>query len=175
MTVLVVYESMYGSTKQIAEAIAQGLAPAGPVRVVEVGDYASAPRGRAISVDVDLLVAGGPTHAFGLSRPSTRKDAAKDAPDGHVISGRRGLREWLDELTLPMGGTRFVTFDTKVARPKLPGSAAKSAEKTLTRLGGRRVAPPRSFWVEGKTGLVDGQLEEAERWGAELASTLAGV
>jgi len=170
MTVLVVYESMYGSTRAVAEAIAEGLAPAGSVRVVEVGALAHAPGGRTITTDVDLMVVGGATHTFGLSRASTRDDATRHA-DGAIVSHGVGLREWLEELSLPVGGTRFAAFDTKVVRPKLPGSAAKAADKQLRRMGGRPVADPRTFWVKGRTdGLVDGELEAARAWGAALAT-----
>lgn len=173
MTVLVVYESMYGSTKAVAEAIAEGLAPAGPVRVVEVGALAAAPGGRSVGKDVTLLVVGAPTHAFGLSRASTRADAAKEAPTGSILSSGKGLREWLTELTLPIGGVPFAAFDTKVVKPNLPGSAAKAAEKQLTRSGGRPAAKARTFRVHGKSdGLVDGELDAARAWGAELAATL---
>jgi len=174
MTALVVYESMYGSTKAIAEAIGEGLSPAGPIRVLEVGALAAAAGGRTISPQIDLLVVGAPTHAFGLSRPGTRQDAAAQAPQGRVISDSRGLREWLSEISLPLGGTRFAAFDTKVARPALPGSAAKGAHKALVRMGGRPVAEPRSFAVHGKTGgLVDGELDAAHAWGVELARLVA--
>lgn len=170
MTALVVYESMYGSTRAIAEAIGEGLAPTGPVRVLEVSALAAAPGGRTVSPDIDLLVVGAPTHAFGLSRPNTRHDAAAEAPEGKVISEGKGLREWLAEVTLPLGGTRFAAFDTKVVRPALPGSAAKGAHKALVRMGGRPVTEPRSFSVHGRSGgLVDGQLEAARAWGVELA------
>src|SRR5690606_8987812 len=125
MTALVVYESMYGSTKAIAEAIGEGLAPAGPIRVEEVSALAVTPGSRTISPQIDLLVVGAPTHAFGLSRPNTRQDAAADAPGGSVISSGKGMREWLAEISLPLGGTLFAAFDTKVVRPSLPGSAAK--------------------------------------------------
>ena len=176
MTALVVYESMYGSTKAIAEAIGEGLAPAGPVRVLEISALASAPGGRTISPQIDLLVVGAPTHAFGLSRPNTRQDAAHDAPGGTVISNGKGLREWLSEISLPLGGTRFVAFDTKVVRPALPGSAAKGAHKALVRMGGRPVDDPRSFGVQGKNGgLVDGELEAARAWGAALAEKITSA
>lgn len=160
-TALVVYESMYGNTRAIAEAIGTGIGA--DTRVVEVGELT----GRAEAIEADLLVVGGPTHAFGMSRESTRADARKDAPGGSVIS-ETGIREWLAELTLP-AGTRVATFDTKVAKPNLPGSAAKAALKQLRRLGGRPVADPRSFRVAGKTGLLDGETEAARAWGTELA------
>ncbi|HVM19426.1 MAG TPA: flavodoxin domain-containing protein, partial [Egibacteraceae bacterium] len=89
MRAVVVYESMYGNTKWIAESIAEGIRVHLPVEVIEVG---SAPA--EVAADIGLLVVGGPTHAFGLSRPSTRHDAAQ-RKGGSVVSDRIGLREWL--------------------------------------------------------------------------------
>ena len=89
MGALVVYESMFGNTKAIAEAVAEGLATRMRAEVVEVGS-APAHVGREIA----LLVAGGPTHAFSMSRASTRDSAAQQAT-GPLVSGGRGVREWL--------------------------------------------------------------------------------
>jgi hypothetical protein len=96
MYALIVYESMYGNTQQIAETIAGGVATQMRADVVEVG---SAPA--SIGEDVALLVVGGPTHAFG----------------------------------------------TRIARPRLPGSAARGATKRLRRLGITLVSPAQSFYV----------------------------
>jgi flavorubredoxin len=79
---LVVFESMFGNTEAIAHAVADGLRSTMDVDVVEVGAAPASP-----ADDVDLLVVGGPTHAFGLTRPSTRQDAARQA--GHAV-GRAG-------------------------------------------------------------------------------------
>ena len=38
MRVVVVYESMFGNTQKIAQAVAEGLAPHAQVDLVEVGD-----------------------------------------------------------------------------------------------------------------------------------------
>lgn len=172
MTVLVVYESMYGSTRAIAEAIGQGLEGSTPVEVVEVGALAASDRGVRIPDGVTLLVVGGPTHAFGMSREQTRQDAAKDAPEG-IVSGGAGLRDWLDRLELP-AGMPVATFDTKVLTPNLPGSAAKAAERHLRRLGAHPVAKARTFRVHGRSdGLVAGEVEAARTWGRELAATAA--
>lgn len=162
MTAVVVYESMWGSTKAVAEAIAEGLEARGPVRLVEVGDAGE------LGDDVDLVVVGGPTHAFGMTRESTRADAAKDHPP--VISST-GVREWLEAAHLP-AGVGYAAFDTKVAKPNLPGSAAKAIDKALHKLGARRVADATTFRVNGKwDGLVDGELARARGWGASLAAT----
>ena len=173
MTAMVVYESMFGSTKAVAEAVADGLRASGPVRAVEVSVLASAPGSTRLPDDITLLVVGGPTHAFGLSRATTRQDAATQAPGG-VISSGKGLREWLDALSLPTGGLPVASFDTKVAKPNLPGSAAKSAEKRLRGMGGRPVVPARSFKVMGKSdGLIEGELEAAHTWGEQLGGMRA--
>ena len=173
MTALVVFESMYGSTKALAEAVADGLSAAGPVRLAEVGVLASTPGSRHLPKDVTLLVVGAPTHAFGLSRPSTRDDAASNSSGGVITTGK-GMREWLDALSLTTGGLPVAAFDTKVLKPNLPGSAAKAAEKRLRQMGGRPVAAARSFRVHGKSdGLVDGELDAAREWGREIGTARA--
>jgi hypothetical protein len=120
------------------------------------------------SGDVELVVVGGPTHAFGLSR-GTRQSAAEQA-EGGLVSTEMGLREWLG--TLQKGSSRIAvtTFDTRFSKPRLPGSAAAAAEKRLRRLGFRLLARPESFYVEGTTGpLVVASWSGANRWGKELA------
>ena len=135
------------------------------VDAVEVG---GAPA--TLDDDVTLLVVGGPTHAFGMSRPRTRQDAATQAPDG-LVSTRTGLREWLAALRAP-AGIAAAAFDTKVSKPHLPGSAARAAEKRLRRLGFRVAAPAESFYVEGTLGpLLEGEQDRAMRWGDQLGAT----
>ena len=79
MRALVVYESMFGNTQAIADAVADGLAARVRVDAVEVG---AAPT--VVGDDVVLLVVGGPTHAFGMSRQATRQDAGRQAERGLV-------------------------------------------------------------------------------------------
>jgi hypothetical protein len=167
MTVLVVFESMFGNTKVIADAVAEGLAGHLPVEQVEVG---VAPT--VIGGEVELLVVGGPTHAFGLSRSGTRQSAAEQA-DGDLVSAGIGLREWLGALHKGPADVAVAAFDTRISKPRLPGSAAAAADKRLRRLGFRVVAPSTSFYVRGTTGpLLDGEAERARRWGEELAAEL---
>jgi hypothetical protein len=164
MRALVAYESMFGNTQAIADAIVQGLSGRMRVEALEVG---VAPT--AIDDDVVLLVVGGPTHAFGLSRPRTRQDAARQATAGLVSRGP-GLREWLTSLKAP-AGVAAAAFDTRISKPRLPGSAARAAEKRLRRLGLRMVAPAESFYVEGTSGpLLEGEQERARRWGESVGS-----
>jgi Flavodoxin len=167
---LVIYESMYGNTEAIAHAIGRGLGEWGSVDVVEIG---AAPI--SLPADVALIVVGGPTHAFGMSRPSTRADAAKRAERG-VISVDIGVREWLERVSLGAARPVVAAFDTHVEHPKLLrhiGSAASAIERRLTGLGLHVVAPVEHFWVHGSMGpLVDGESDRAEQWGCELARRL---
>lgn len=158
---LVVYESMFGSTRDVAEAVAEGLSTRMEVTVTEVG---SAPD--EVGEDVALLVVGGPTHAFGMSRPHTREDAARLTTT--LVSRGIGIREWLERATIPATVPAAV-FDTRVDRPRLPGSAAAAVGKRLRRLG-VRVTARASFHVSGKVGgLLDGELQRAEQWGRVIA------
>jgi Flavodoxin len=167
MRARVVYESMFGNTQAIAQAVADGLAENIGVEVEEVGSAAT-----DVASDVDLLVVGGPTHAFGLSRERTRESAVMQAAGG-VVSAGEGLREWLGAVT---GGTRAIAaaaFDTRIDKPRMPGSAAHGAEKRLRRLGFRVLVPAASFYVTDTSGpLVEGELERARRWGELLGSTM---
>jgi hypothetical protein len=168
MRALVVFESMFGNTQAIANAVADGLASRVSVEVVEVG---VAPG--VLGDDLGLLVVGGPTHAFGLSRPDTRRSAAQQA-DRPVVSAGIGLREWLAAVH-PPASVAAVAFDTRVDKPWLRGSAARSAQKRLRRRGFRIAGAAKSFYVTGTTGpLVEAELERARRWGEQLASAARG-
>ncbi|TCM50562.1 flavodoxin domain-containing protein [Kribbella sp. VKM Ac-2568] len=162
---LVVYESMFGNTEQVAEAIGEGLRSKVEAEVVRVD---RAPE--VLPDSLDLLVVGGPTHAFSMSRPGTRESAS--AQGTVVMPSQVGIREWLDRL-LPDDGTAiFATFDTRVTKVrKLPGSAAKAAAKVLRRRGVGVVAESVSFYVEDSAGpLSEGELDRARAWGASLAA-----
>jgi hypothetical protein len=161
MHAVIVFESIWGNTELIGREIASGL---GGV-TTDVVDAATAPE--ALAADVDLLIVGGPTHAFSMSTERTR-EAAKQ--QGATRIPARGIREWIASAESPRRAIPVATFDTRVVSPRLPGSAAKKAMKRLVALGFRPVAAPETFGVHGYSGPVaDGELERAGRWGAELA------
>lgn len=168
MRALVVYESMFGNTRAIAYAIAKGLENWVPVDVTEVK---SAPT--VLGDEISLLVVGGPTHAFGMSRDSTRRDAEIKGA-GPVVSTDEGIREWLGKLGHPRSGFPATTFDTKINKSWLPGSAAKAAHKRLRWLRFQMVTPPESFFVTDVAGpLVDGELDRAQAWGEQVGAVWA--
>jgi hypothetical protein len=170
MRALVIYESMFGNTEKIARAIAAGLAESLDVDVIDVVDVA---RATAPPADVTMIVAGGPTHAFSMTRTRTRADALKQgASQG---SRQIGLRDWLDRL--PQAGQphqRLATFDTRASKVRhLPGSAAKSAARAARKHGYEMAASPESFYVHDVDGpLLDGELERATTWGRQLAAVV---
>lgn len=166
MRAVVIYESMFGNTRSVAEAIASGLSTQGvEVEASEVSSTSS-----RIDPEVDLLVVGAPTHTFTLSRAETRASAADQATSALVSPGI-GLREWLDQLT-PAEPIVVASFDTH-ADKKVPGSAARAAQRRLRRAGYRSLVAAESFYVTGMQGpLVDGELDRARAWGVTLARSL---
>jgi hypothetical protein len=163
---IVVYESIYGNTRAVAEAIAEGLgAEAVPVQ--------EAP---AEAAEADLLVVGGPTHMHGLTTHRSRELAVAAArEDGHAsvephAADELGLRAWLRDLR-PREERWAASFDTRLDRsPLLTGVAARAIGRRLTRRS-YHVLATESFLVEDAEGpLLDGELDRARAWGAELAA-----
>jgi hypothetical protein len=166
---LVVYESMFGNTEQVAAAVARGLQLEG----VDTGlvEARSAPTG--LSPDLDLLVVGGPTHGFSMSRSSTRADAVgRGAPQQRADLG---IREWLGSLQLAAGHLPgLAAFDTRVTKVRrIPQAAARSASRLGRRRGLEPLARPMGFLVEDTKGpLAEDELERAVAWGRRLGVTL---
>ena len=165
MRAVVVYESMFGNTQRIAEAIGAGVATRLGVETLEVG---GAPP--ILGDDIALLVVGGPTHAFGMTRDSTREQAAEQA-EGPIVSKEAGIREWLSNLEAP-SAVCTATFDTCFQKARFMGTAGRAAAKRLRRMGLPVVADPEHFYVSGTPGpLLPGEEERARRWGEEVAET----
>ncbi len=168
---VVVYESMYGNTHLIAEAIGAGLADSAyDVVVVPVGQA-----GHDLVYGADLIVVGGPTHAHSLSRASTRRAAVGDArKPGHELvvepdAEGPGLREWFESLG-QLGGPA-AAFDTRVNVPAwVAGRASRGISKRLRVHGCTVVTEPRSFLVTKHNDLEPGEQAEARRWGQALAA-----
>ncbi len=113
MRAVVVYESMYGNTHLIADAIGRGLGSDLDATVVSADRVDD-----DLLAGADLVVVGGPTHVHGMSRASTRRSAVEDAhkherdlavdPDAEGD----GLRELFETVgRLP---ARAAAFDTRL-------------------------------------------------------------
>ena len=172
MKALVVYESMYGNTATVGEAIAASLRAQG----LEVEAGLVSKIDPAETAEVDLLVVGGPTHVHGVSTAATRKSAASDEKNSFPEPTiEPGLRGWVKRL--PSGKGRLAAaFDTRIDKPIiLTGSAAKGIGRRLKGRGFRLVADPQCFLVSTQNRLIDGEVEHATTWGTEIAGLSEGV
>jgi hypothetical protein len=171
MRVVVVYESMYGNTRVIAEAIAGAFNPA------EVAVLPVAHADPDALKGAGLLVVGAPTHAFGMSRAKTRQaaaDAARKPGSGLALEPAalgRGVREWLDSLSL-VGGTA-AAFDTRIRVPFPSGHASRGIGKLLRHRGYELLTRPQSFFVTKDNVLRPGEADRARRWGEQLAARVS--
>ena len=157
MKALVVYDSVFGNTEKVAQAIGAALGALEEVAVVRIGD---ASLGRLAGVDV--LVVGSPTRAF---RPMpTVSDLIKGLPAG------------------ALQGVRTAAFDTRLSPQdvnsailgffvRLFGWAAEKLDKALVGKGGSQAAAPEGFYVVASEGpLRDGELERAGAWARQIAA-----
>jgi flavodoxin len=158
MKTLVIYDSAFGNTAKIAEAIGGALGSPEEVRTLHVGD--AKPEQAA---EVTLLFVGSPTQGF---RPLKSITAfLKSLPAG-------SLR-----------GVKVAAFDTRISiediksgmlrfMVNIGGYAAKPIARGLQKAGGELVLPPEGFFVEGTEGpLKEGELERAAAWAKRVLAT----
>jgi flavodoxin I len=147
MKTLVVYDSLYGNTEKIAQAI--GDAVSGEVKVVRAGEADV-----SALTELDLLFVGSPTHG---GRPSPP------------------MREFLDKVqSRTLQGIKVATFDTRHTSKLtvLFGYAAGRIAKSLKKKGGTLLLSPEGFFVEGTEGpLKEGELERAANWAREIVKS----
>lgn len=171
MRALIVYESVFGTNRTIAEAIAAGLGDDATTTLVDAEDAPA-----TIDDGIDLLVVGGPNHKSGLPRPDTRAEAAQDR-QGARSPAERGLREWLDEVTLARPGQPAAVWDTRMQSPKILNvvdHSSRTIAKQLRRAGARLVTDAEHFFsADGQGALVEGEQDRARAWGAHLAGHTA--
>jgi flavodoxin len=143
---LVIYDSLYGNTEKVAKVIASAVGgeakPAGNVDPSELNS-------------LDLLIVGSPTHG---GRPSPK------------------TQEFLNKIpNNSLNNFKFVAFDTRFEKREhgvglqlvmgVFGFAAGRIAKALESKGGKLVAEPEGFIVEGKEGpLKEGELDRAATW-----------
>ena len=145
MRAMVIYDSLYGNTARIAQAIGEDIsAEVRPITEAET-----------IPADLDLLVIGGPTQGHGVDQPL--KEYLARLPDEIV------------------DGVSVAVFDTRLRWPALlSGSAAKGLAKLLEAKGAQIITEPASFFVDGKEGpLSSGELERSASWARQLNAILA--
>jgi flavodoxin len=145
---LVIYDTNFGNTEKIAQALASGLEEQGitvdciNVKNVQIDTL----------LDYDFLAIGGPTHGFGMSKP---------------------IKIFFKQLgTIDLRGKHTFAFDTKNP-PRYWGSAAKGIEKRLKKLGANIVHSRTSAFVKGLKGPLHENMEAKFRtFGIEIAKLL---
>ncbi|WP_156252443.1 flavodoxin domain-containing protein [Pseudactinotalea terrae] len=168
MDVVVVYETHFGQTRDVASEIAAGAKDAGATTTVVSVDEATAEVVNA----ADLLIVGAPTQVLGMSRPWSRGLAHPQEVGTHGDIAD-GVREWLVGLPAVGAGRRAAAFDTKLPSA-LAGSAARGVAHGLRQHGFTIIGHPDHFIVEDAEGpLREGERERARAWGAELAGAVA--
>lgn len=145
MKTVIVYDSEFGNTEQIAQAIAQALGVYGQVDTVRVEHT------HPLELQgVDLLILGSPTQKWSAT------------------PAMRSLIEYASSETLKR--VAVACFDTRYDRPEwMTGSAAELLIGKLREKGITRLFPPESFLVKGKRGpLESDELERAASWARML-------
>lgn len=154
---LVVYDSAFGNTEQIAQAVARGLKQSyeinlQPVRNIEISDVQ----------DIDLLVIGSPTQGGSPTIPI--KDFITAIP-----------RSRLQDIQVAVFDTRFSKrgFDFGLRRLlSVVGYAAGRMAKALQAKGAVLKVSPEGFIVEGKRGpLKSGEVARAATWAKTLLAS----
>ena len=153
MKACIIYDSMYGNTQKIAEAIGEGLT--GEVKVVRVGEA-----DQSELKTCDLLILGSPVHG-GRATPAL-DTFIKQLPANS-----------LEGISVAVFDTRFESEEQGVGLRLLMSViryAAPRLAKALEKKGGVLVAEPEGFIVENKEGpLKQGELERATKWASQLS------
>lgn len=137
MKTLIVYDSNYGNTEEIAKEISSTIGKnAQTVRVLNCSPDMLA--------DQELLIVGSPINGW---RPTVN------------------LMELLKSLPQKsLAGVMATTFDTRL-RMFFHGDAMKKIADMLTDKGAHIITEPRAFYVNKTEGpLGDGELKNAQEW-----------
>jgi len=144
MKTFVVYDSLYGNTEKIAQAI--GSVISGDVNVISVKEA----RASLLSLS-DKLIIGSPTQG---GRPTTPIKAFIDAIPPEIAKS-----------------IKVAAFDTRIPGRfiKIFKYAADKIAQSLQAKGANLIIPPEGFLVEGTKGpLSEGEYERAKDWGRHI-------
>jgi flavodoxin len=162
MKAMVVYDSVFGNTEQIAQAIGNALGPPEDVAILSVSHVK--PEQLTGS---SLLIVGSPTRKF---RPTAGiTNLLKKVPN----NGLKGVQVAAFDTRFPVSQiekSRILAFFVR-----LFGYAAKPISDRLVKKGGELVIPPEGFFVGGVEGpLKEGELERAADWAKQIIGRYGG-
>jgi flavodoxin len=160
MKAMVVYDSAFGNTEKVAQAIGQALGSAEDVETVRVAN--ARPEQLA---GLELLIVGSPTQKFSPLPAIT--DFLKAIPN----DGLKGIKVAAFDTRIPQSKIdeiRILAFFVKIF-----GYAAKPIADRLVKKGGELGASPEGFYVADTEGpLLEGELERAAEWAGRIAGRL---
>jgi flavodoxin len=157
MKSLVIYDSMYGNTEKIAQAIGKILQTRGDTRVVSVKEA-----NPDLLKGIDLLLVGSPTQAFN-PLPAV-KNFLKSLPKGSLAGIK--VAAFDTRMDVKKVDNKILTFMAGIS-----GYAAEKIGKALVNKSGNPLVNPEGFIVEGSEGPIrDGELRRAEEWAGKLIS-----
>ena len=148
METIVIYDSAFGNTEQIAQAI--GKAIQGEVKVVRPESLNLSDRKAP-----DLLIIGSPTQG------------------GKALKAVQELLSTIPESFVK--ATNVSAFDTRITSKWVGifGFAAPKIASSLEHKGGKLVMPAEGFFVKASKGpLKEGELERAGTWAKALQDSL---
>ena len=149
MKALVVYDSVFGNTEQVAYALRDSLGP--DVEALRVGDVK-----HEQLVGLEYLIVGSPTRAFNPTKAIT--SFLKKIPGGSL----RGVKVAAFDTRIDSEDVNSSVLNVFV---RFFGYAAKPIGDRLQKKGGTLVASPKGFYVEDTEGpLKEGELELADAW-----------
>jgi flavodoxin len=140
---IVIYDSCFGNTEKIAQAIADSIS----AKMVKIQDIKISDLD-----DIKLIIVGCPTHG---GRPT------------------EAIQKFIDNIALKnikfaVFDTRISKKDINIALRlliKVIGYASPKIAKTLKSKGYEIITQPEGFLVKGKEGpLADGEIERARDW-----------
>lgn len=155
MKAVILYDSYFGNTEKIAQAIAGGVAKKSEVRIARVDTF----QADQLS-GVDLFVLGSPTRAFSPS------DASKAFIKSLKPGGLMGMKAATFDTRVDVQKTdnKFLKFMAKTF-----GYAYPSMQKSLKKFGAEIIAEGKGFYVLDSEGpLQDGELDKAADWAETL-------
>ena len=161
MKILIVYDSAFGNTEEIAIAIGEALGLKKYIDVIKAFEVTSEHYKRIKYLN--LLIVGSPTQKF--------------SPIGGINSFIKNIpKNSLKGVKVAAFDTRFTENEIEKIRilaffVKIFGYAAKKIADKLIKKGGMLIAPPEGFFVQDTEGpLLDGELERARRWAKQIGS-----
>lgn len=159
MKAFIIYDSMFGNTERVAQAMATALGDRAEVAACRVGDVKPED-----FVGVDLLIVGSPTQGF---QPTP---AIKKLLERIPAQGLKGVKvaAFDTRISIEDVGSRFL-----MVMVNLFGYAAKPIANQLRKKAGELVVPPEGFIVQDKEGpLKDGELARAAAWAKQIRAVI---